>query len=131
MPHNISDRPEPCADLTTVLALERELQTAECRRDRARLELLLADDFTETGASGALWTKQSILEMLGSEDSGEEEIEVHDLTGRLLGPGFVLIRWVSNRSGNRARRSSLWRSGPSGWQLAFHQGTPLISWLTG
>ena len=123
MPHSSVDRPEPCAELTTVVALERELQTAECRRDRARLETLLADDFSEVGASGAVWNKSSILDMLGTEDS--EEIEVLELGGRMISTEFVLVHWISRVSGVRARRTSLWRHTVSGWELVHHQGTPL------
>jgi hypothetical protein len=36
-------------DVAEVLRLERELQTAECRRDRARVTALLAEDFLEVG----------------------------------------------------------------------------------
>jgi len=43
------------SDVAEVLRLERELQTAECRRDHARVSALRADDFVEVGASGRVW----------------------------------------------------------------------------
>ncbi|MFY2789876.1 DUF4440 domain-containing protein [Rhodococcus sp. MALMAid1271] len=110
-------------DLSTVLALERELQTAQCRRDRARVETLLADDFSEVGASGAVWDKSSILDLLGTEDS--KTIEVLELDGRLISAELVLVHWISTVSGVHARRTSLWRHAASGWELVHHQGTPL------
>ena len=119
MPHSTSGQPE----LTTVFALERELQTGKCRRDRARLEMLLADDFTEVGASGAVWDKSSILDMLGTEDF--KEIEVLGLSGRVVGAENILVQWISRVSEVRARRTSLWRHTVSGWELVHHQGTPL------
>lgn len=123
MPPASAGRPSADNDLSTVLALERELQTAECRRDRERLTRLLADDFTEVGASGTMWDKSSILDMLGTEIP--VEIEVIEPTGRVIGPDYVLLQWVSQTPEMRARRTSLWRRTDTGWELVHHQGTPL------
>lgn len=112
------------ADVAEVLALERELQTADCRRDPARVRALLADDFLEIGASGRTWNRVQTLELLRGENDAPP-IEVHDLHGRVLGDGYVMAWWDSARGGRRARRSSLWRRGPDGWRLVHHQGTPL------
>jgi hypothetical protein len=112
-------------DVAEVLRLERELQTPGCRRDRARLTALLADDFIEVGASGRVWDLASTLELLGAESGAGAAIEVRDLTGRVVGDGFVMARWDSVRGGRRARRTSLWRRDASGWRLVHHQGTPL------
>jgi hypothetical protein len=119
------------SDVAHVLRLERELQTAECRRDRARVSALLADDFVEVGASGRVWDLASTLELLGAESGDDAVIEVHDLAGRVIGHGFVMARWDSVRAGRRARRTSLWRRDSPGWRLVHHQGTPLPDGLTG
>ena len=113
------------SDVADVLQLERELQTAECRRDRARVIALLAEDFAEVGASGRVWDLASTLELLDAGSGDDSVIEVHDLTGRIVGDGFVLTRWDSDRGGRRARRTSLWRRDPAGWRLVHHQGTLL------
>ena len=113
------------SDVAEVLQLERELQTAECRRDRARVIALLAEDFAEVGASGKVWDLASALELLDAESGNDPVIEVHDLTGWIVGDGFVMTRWDSDRAGRRARRTSLWRRDPAGWRLVHHQGTLL------
>jgi hypothetical protein len=123
MPPASAGRPNADDDLSTVLELERELQTAECRRDRERLARLLADDFTEVGASGTMWDKSSILDMLGSESP--VDIEVIEPTGLVIGPGYLLLQWISKTRQMRARRTSLWRRTDTGWELVHHQGTPL------
>ncbi|MDV8021822.1 nuclear transport factor 2 family protein [Rhodococcus sp. IEGM 1330] len=123
MPPSSAGRLSADDDLSTVLELERELQTAECRRDRERLASLLADDFTEVGASGTVWDKSSILDMLGSESS--VEIEVIELSGRVIGSNCVLVQWISRTAELRARRTSLWRRTDTGWELVHHQGTPI------
>nr|WP_296769540.1 DUF4440 domain-containing protein [Rhodococcus sp. (in: high G+C Gram-positive bacteria)] len=106
-----------------VLVLERELQTAECRSNSARVQELLADDFTEVGASGRRWHRQSILDLLANESGAA--IEVHGLTGRIIDDGHILTDWESRRGDNRAQRSSLWRLTSARWQLVHHQGTPI------
>jgi hypothetical protein len=113
------------SDVAEVLRLERELQTADCRRDRARVTALLAEDFEEVGASGRVWDLASTLELLDGESEDEAVIEVRDLTGRIVGDGLVIARWDSDRGGRRARRTSLWRRDPAGWRLVYHQGTLL------
>ena len=112
-------------DVAEVLQLERELQTAECRRDLARVSALLAEDFLEVGVSGSVWDRSSMLELLGAESGDDAVIEVQDLTGRVIGDGMVMARWDSDRGGRRARRTSLWRRDPAGWRLVHHQGTLL------
>jgi hypothetical protein len=113
------------SDVADVLQLERELQAAECRRDRARVIALLAEDFAEVGASGKVWDLASTLELLDAESGEDPVIEVRDLTGWIVGDGFVMTRWDSDRAGRRARRTSLWRRDPAGWRLVHHQGTLL------
>ncbi|MFI8566640.1 DUF4440 domain-containing protein [Rhodococcus sp. NPDC078407] len=115
----------PCtdADLSTVLELERALQTRKCRRDRERLNSLLAEDFSEVGASGAVWDKSSILDML--RDETPVDIEVLELDGRMISADLVLVQWISRTPNRRARRTSLWRRTATGWELVHHQGTPL------
>jgi hypothetical protein len=112
-------------DVADVLRLERELQSAGCRRDLARLSALLADDFAEVGASGRVWDRAAALELLASESEDDAVIEIRDLSGRVIGDGFVMVRWDSDRGGRRARRTSLWRREPVGWRLVHHQGTLL------
>ncbi|MFF3403039.1 DUF4440 domain-containing protein [Streptomyces sp. NPDC002659] len=91
------------------------------------LELLDAE-FFEFGASGQRWDRTTILSTT-TPVPGEpvKPIAVSDLHGTLLAPGLVQVTYVSDESGRRARRSSLWRRNPEGWRLYFHQGTPIGS----
>ena len=111
-------------DIDVVTGLERELQTASCRRDEGRMGALLAEDFEEVGASGRVWDRASTLELVASED-GHPGIEVRELSARWVCDRLILVRWDSDRGGRRVRRTSLWRRDPEGWRLVHHQGTPL------
>ncbi len=114
------------SSLDDVIALELEVQTSQCRADPPRVQELLAEDFLEIGASGRRWDLASTLEMLRweSQDPSTTEIEVADIRARQIAPGVVQILWTSSRSGQRARRSSIWCLRDAGWRLVFHQGTP-------
>ena len=113
--------------LPTVLRLERELQTPVARADEDRLLELLAPDFTEVGASGRAWDRESILVLLREQSDDEETspIGIHDLRGRVIAPGVVQVSWDSDQTGRRARRTSIWCERAHGWQQVHHQGTPL------
>ncbi|MFT4135874.1 DUF4440 domain-containing protein [Microbacterium sp.] len=113
------------AELEAVAALERELQTPECRSDPARVAELLADDFEEVSASGSAWSKADTLAGLAAEASEAPRIHVHELVTRRVADDVVLARWMSERSGRRAERTSLWRRDDDRWRLVHHQGTPV------
>ena len=113
------------AELPRVLELERELQTPACRDNPVRLRELLAPDFIEVGASGRVWDLAGALELLSSEARTDEEIQVTDLTGRVLADGIIIVRWDCYFGRRRTRRTSVWRRDGEGWRQVHHQGTVL------
>ena len=115
------------ATLTTVLDLERELQSPQTRADAGRLRYLIAPDFEEVGASGRVWDRDSILAMLESESAGPDSptIEIDDLRARTIAPGVVRVSWTSAQGERRARRTSIWCERDGGWRQVHHQGTLL------
>ena len=49
-----------------------------------------------------------------------------DMAGRLIGDDLVLLTYLTEVEGLKARRSSLWhRRGTDNWVLVHHQGTPV------
>lgn len=113
--------------LPSVLQREEDLQTKACRNNRARALELLAPDFCEIGASGRVWDRSSVIELLDSQAADGREIEITGLSGRVLADGLILARWDSAHEGRRARRTSLWRHDTHGWRLVHHQGTMLLA----
>ncbi|WP_346428803.1 DUF4440 domain-containing protein [Streptomyces sp. Z26] len=125
-------------------AVEGELRLLDpAVRASARLVRELLDpEFTEFGASGRCWDRDSVTAALALESSGEAgpgggpgdeagpggpagPITATELVGTLLAPDIVHLTYVSERNGRRVRRSSLWRHRTgAGWRLYFHQGTP-------
>ena len=100
--------------LDEVVELELALLHPDVRRDRPWVEDLLDEDFREIGASGRLWSRQETIDGLaGEQDDGP--VAVADMEALQLADGLVLVTYVSDRAGRRARRS---RSGALGWSLA-------------
>ena len=110
-------------------ALETELHRPVTRRDVARLDALLHEDFREIGRSGMAFTKGDVLAQLPAEAS-QVDIVADRFELRQLGEAVALLTY---RSAHRAQdgalerrtlRASIWeRSGPE-WRMRFHQGTP-------
>lgn len=54
-------------------------------------------------------------------------IEYSDMAGAVVGPGLILLTYLTTHHGGRARRNSLWRRTADVWRLLHHQGTPTQS----
>ncbi len=116
-----------------LLRCEQTLLDPAVRHDRARVSAFLADDFVEFGASGRIWSREQILDLLATEVYTPPAIE--DFRCRLIADGVALVCYQTVRidaaSGRRVAtlRSSLWtnESGESGeWLIRFHHGTRAV-----
>lgn len=110
-------------DADEAVVVERELALLEpdVRRDADRVRALLHPDFREVGASGRIWDRTSIA---GVTSGTEQPIRATEVRTRRLGPDAVLVTYVSDADGRRARRSSVWvREAGGDWLLLHHQGT--------
>jgi hypothetical protein len=108
-------------------ALEASLLDPAVRRDGQRVAEQLADDFAEIGASGRLWTREAILDLLATEDFAPPSIE--DFSCRQLAEGVVLATYRTVRTDPVTQeciptlRSSIWTIEDGVWKMRFHQGT--------
>ncbi|MEV6785332.1 DUF4440 domain-containing protein [Streptomyces sp. NPDC051098] len=88
---------------------------------------LLDPDFVEVGASGRRWSYEEMLAALPDMDGAAEHgprYEFSDLRGAVPAPGVVHLTYETTMRGERARRSSLWRTGHDGtWRMYYHQAT--------
>jgi hypothetical protein len=109
------------------------LELALARRDVEAIpggyEAVLHDDFAEIGASGRVWTRAAILELMTSE-APTDAVSIEGFEVAELGPGVFLARYEtvgpdpSTGRRLRRRRSSIWIRDGAGLRLRFHQGTP-------
>ncbi|WP_052201854.1 DUF4440 domain-containing protein [Ensifer sp. ZNC0028] len=119
----------PFPQLDDIRALEESLHRTEVRRSRAALENLLAEGFVEFGASGAVYHRAEIIDLLleeDDEDDGELRADNYRLTA--ISPDAVLLTYRTHRieadgSERHALRSSIWKWDGTKWQMLFHQGT--------
>jgi hypothetical protein len=106
--------------------LELELLEPAVRADASCLDALLADDFTEVGASGRTFGKDEVLSRLPTEMG--VEFSIRHMRSRLLSPTVGLVTYVAQRTANgstvQSRRSSIWVESGHTWKMLYHQGTP-------
>ncbi len=95
------------------------------RRDRARVEALLDQDFLEFGSSGRIWTREQTFELLATETYTPPSVP--DFECVLLSEGVALVtyRAVRTQPGSQSftLRSSIWTNQSGTWRMRFHQGT--------
>ena len=112
---------------THLEALERALLDPAVRADRARLDGLIAEDFLEIGASGAVFGKDDVLARL----PGESGVAYEALPMRVqrISADVARVLYTVRRDADGdvrgSLRSSWWRLDADGcWRMVFHQGTP-------
>ena len=114
-------------DAVQLRELEESLWRPESRFDREQMRQILAPDFLEFGRSSRVYRLEDALSIQHQEISAK--LPLPNLEIRLVHPNVALVTYESDvayPSGReRARRSSLWTRSPEGWQLRFHQGTPI------
>jgi hypothetical protein len=113
-----------------IARLEERLLQPEIRRSRTELQRLLAAEFVEFGSDGQPCDRASIIRELEHESA--VSISMEDFRASQLAPGLVLATYIaiardSIGGQRRSLRSSIWRSTDTGWQMIFHQGTPVTS----
>jgi hypothetical protein len=114
--------------LAILRELEVELHSAFTRASPQRLYALLHPEFCEFGRSGKTYSLSEMLALLQSE-AQPPSIHAQDFALRELSQNIMLLTYRSAHiTGGKLQRhtirSSIWALGPSGWQMAFHQGTP-------
>ncbi len=112
-------------EVAAVIEHELALLAPGVRASAGQLEELLDPDFNEIGASGRLWTRDEMIAALVADPGPQHTIDLSGMSGKTVGPGFVLLTYVTEVGGRRARRSSLWRRSMKGWRVLHHQGTPI------
>jgi ribonuclease HI len=114
---------EVCAHL---IRCELALLDPVVRRDRTRVDALLAEDFLEFGSSGRVWDRTTILGLLESEEYIAPAAD--ELKCARFGADAALVTYRTVRTDDAGARSvtlrsSLWIRDAGRWRVRFHQGT--------
>src|SRR5215831_16857292 len=114
----------------TLRKLEVETHQPHVRTDPRKLGRFLHPHFFEIGRSGAAYSRDSVLaEFNGHPPS--YRVWSQDFQVEILTEGLALLTYKSAHVSDdgtlerHAHRASLWQSTEQGWQLRFHQGTPV------
>ncbi|RKE84672.1 DUF4440 domain-containing protein [Rhizobium sp. AG855] len=115
--------------LAEIRSLEESLHRAETRGSRAALETLLAEGFVEIGASGSVYDRTAIIQLLLAEEAGGlSQFRSANYVLRPISGDAVLLTYETERlfadgSARSALRSSIWKHDGTAWRMFFHQGT--------
>ncbi|MDL4862568.1 DUF4440 domain-containing protein [Halomonas elongata] len=103
-------------------SLEMELVDPGTRKNAARLQELLADEFLEFGSSGMVIRKHDVLG--NANFSGETNYQLSNFEFRALGDKHILVTYRSIKSAVEiAYRSSIWIKESGRWKMLHHQST--------
>lgn len=93
---------------------------------RADFEAMTSSDFWEVGASGRLYGRAYVLNMLEKRHAAphEDVWEATDFYCRKLAERVYLLTYTLAQDRTRiSRRSTLWERADTGWIILYHQGT--------
>jgi len=102
---------------------------AEFGTTRADLERMTAPEFWEVGASGRRYGRQFVLDVLERRYEAPTE-DVWELRGfhcLKVAADNYLVTYTLVQGERVTRRATLWRRSAGGWQVVYHQGTPLAA----
>jgi hypothetical protein len=117
---------------TAVMAQLRQLEpliyAANAGATRSHFEALLAPDFWEVGASGQRYEREFVLQTLASRQAQpfEQAWSTTSHEVKRLAPDLYLHTYTLTQPTRVSRRATLWRLMPQGWQMVYHQGTPVL-----
>lgn len=114
-------------DVAQLRKLEECLLQEDVRRSPERIGAILADEFTEHGMSGGVWSKADVL--AAADRLPHVELPLQEFEARAVSSAVALVTYRSvtiETDGTRtpAVRSSMWVRAGDSWKLALHQGTP-------
>ena len=115
------------ADFNKLKKLEESLWLSETRFDQEYMDRLLSSDFFEFGLSGRIYSREEILTVPLQEIKAR--LPLKDFSVHLVNTNVFLVTYVSEvmyKELEMGNRSSLWLKTTAGWQLRFHQGTPVV-----
>jgi hypothetical protein len=96
---------------------------------RAHFEAMTAEDFWEVGASGRVYTRQQVLDVLeqrhNNSDYKDDPWQTSDFVCRPLSENVFLLTYLLTQGTRKTRRATLWQRSLEGWKILYHQGTAI------
>jgi len=115
-------------DVDELRKLEESLWIAQTRFDQHYMEQILSPEFVEFGRSGKVYSREDALSTAYRDIRCT--LPLKNFTAQLIDTNVFLVTYMSETIDDGevlvANRSSIWIKTPQGWQLRFHQGTPVF-----
>jgi hypothetical protein len=115
-------------ELTThIKELEKMLLLQSVRLNADILNVLISDDFLEIGESGNIWSKQTSIEAMKTENFAERTISDFKLI--MITDNVVLATYKAHRyetetmPASDSIRCSIWKQFGVQWKIVYHHGT--------
>ncbi len=115
-------------DYNKLRQLEESLWRSETRFNREYMDRILAPDFFEFGRSGRIYQRADTLAAPFAEIKAK--LPLDDFAVYLIDMNVALVTYTSRVTDDQvqvANRSSIWCKTANGWQIKFHQGTPVMT----
>ncbi len=106
-------------------AREPLFHRAEWGTRQADFRAMITDDYWEIGASGQVYGREHVLQVLRDRHSApvEDPWQVEDFACHRLADDLFQATYTLWQRERQTRRSTLWRRTADGWRAVFHQGT--------
>jgi hypothetical protein len=93
---------------------------------RAELDAATDPDFFEVGASGQVYEREFVLDVVAqryADGTAGDDLRGRDFHCRELAPALYQLSYRLTQGDRETRRTSLWRRVDGHWRILHHQGT--------
>lgn len=113
--------------LTELVQREPLFHRPELGMTRAHFEDLSAADYWEVGEHGERYSREYVLDTLAERfhEHGKTPWRMTEFHCRELAPELYLLTYTLLQGERKSRRTTIWRHTVAGWQVLFHQCTPV------
>ncbi len=113
------------AVLEELIAREPIFHRPELGTTRADFDAMMADDFWEIGASGKIYERALVLNLLEERHRTpqKEDLQPSCFRIRELCENVYLLYYDLLQGERRTRRTTVWQRAGEDWKIVFHQGT--------
>jgi hypothetical protein len=110
-------------ELEKIYALEISLLEPQVRKNVKELDILIAENFYEIGASGKIYDKKNILLHLPLEQNNDPVGKIIDFEIYQISENLIRAHYNLEEKTRRTMRTSIWKRQHNNYQMIFHQGT--------
>ena len=113
------------AILEQLRAREPIFHRQELGTSRRDFEQMTTEDFWEIGASGRIYDRATVLDLLEQRHQTPqvEDLQASEFRIRALAPDTYLLHYNLLQETRKTRRTTVWQLTAEGWKILFHQGT--------